>query len=238
MTTENTEMMPEEISGDKSAFYTVIEALIFSSDSPLSVQRLKEILPDFSPKELKTAIEFLNDHYQKSGRSFEIKEIAGGYQMFTLPEYATYLEQLYQGKQKSRLTQKALETLAIIAYKQPITKHEIEDIRGVNADGVVKNLISRDLITISGRAQAPGSPFLYKTTRQFLDYFGLSTLDDLPKLKEFEELIDVEDETNPYHEKLLKEISPNLLGMKENGNGNGDKDTDGETEETAAENTD
>ncbi len=212
----------------------VIEALLFSSDQALSISRLKEILPDLSAREIRRFIVQLNEQYRETGRAFEIKEIAGGFQMFTLPEYASYVEQLYRSRQKSRLTQKALETLAIIAYKQPITKHEIEEIRGVNVDGVVKGLLSRKLITIAGRAKAPGSPFLYKTTRQFLDYFGLNSLDDLPKLKEIDELIDVEDETSPYHEALLKQIHPDILGMKENGLNNGKEDgTEGEKSDPA-----
>ncbi len=212
----------------------VIEALLFSSDQPLSISRLKEILPDLTAREIRAFISRLNEQYRETNRSFEIKEIAGGFQMFTLPEYTAYVEQLYRSRQKSRLTQKALETLAIIAYKQPITKHEIEEIRGVNVDGVIKGLLSRNLITIAGRAKAPGSPFLYKTTRQFLDYFGLNSLDDLPKLKEIEELIDVEDETSPYHEALLKQINPNILGMKENGQNNGTQNgAEGEKSDSA-----
>ncbi len=209
----------ENISEEKRNFIPVLESLIFSSDSSLSVQRIREILPDFLPKEINNAIAYLNEEYRKTGRPFEIKEIAGGYQMFSLPEYADYVSQLYRNKQKSHLTQKSLETLAIVAYKQPTTKQEIEEIRGVNVDGVVKNLLSRGLVTIAGRAQAPGSPFLYKTTRKFLEYFGLNSLDDLPKLKELDELIDVVDKDHPDHEVLMKEIAPDDLGLRLEGNG-------------------
>lgn len=215
----------EKISEEKEAFIPVLEALIFSSDSPLSVQGIREILPDFTPKEISLAVEYLNLTYRDAGRSFEIREIAGGFQMFTLAEYADYVDRLYQDKQRSRLTHKALETLSIIAYKQPITRHEIEQIRGVNADGVVKTLLSRNLVTIAGRAQAPGSPFLYKTTKKFLDYFALSSLSDLPKLKELNELVDLEDQAHPHHETLLREIVADHLGMKteqnNSNNGNG-----------------
>lgn len=210
-----------QIAEEKRPFVPVLEALIFSSDTPLNEQRIREIIPDFTPKEIQIAVEALNEHYRSSGRSFEIKSIAGGYQMFTLPEYANYVDQLYLDKQKSRLTQKALETMAIIAYKQPVTRHEIEEIRGVNVDGVVRTLMSRNLITIAGRAQTPGNPFLYKTTKKFLEYFGINSLTDLPKLKEIEDLIDVQDEDHPYYETLLKEIAPDALGIRENGNGNG-----------------
>lgn len=215
----------------KRSFIPVVEALIFSSESALSPQRIREILPDLTPKEISLSVDYLNTHYRETGRAFVIKEIAGGYQMFTLPEYAGYVDQLYQNKKKSRLSHKALETLAIIAYKQPITRHEIEEIRGVNVDGVVRTLLSRNLITIAGRAQAPGSPFLYKTTKKFLDYFGLASLSDLPKLKEIDDLINVDDQDRPYYETLLKEIPPDELGMKRNGNGtNGPEEGNGNEE--------
>jgi len=213
----------------------VLEALIFSSDDPLSPQRIREIISVFTPREIGWAVEVLNEVYQKTGRSFIIKKVAGGYQMFTLPEFSGYVEQLYQDVKKSRLTQKALETLAIIAYKQPITKHDIEEIRGVSVDGVLRTLLDRNLITIAGRAQSPGSPFLYKTTKKFLDYFGLNALSDLPKLKEIDELIDVEGESRPYHETLLKEIEPDELGMKANENGEINNESNGE-EDSAHEN--
>jgi segregation and condensation protein B len=218
----------EKIAEEKRFLVNVLEALLFSSESSLPVSRIREVIPALTPSELSVIVEHLNEQYRETGRCFEIKEIAGGYQMLTLPEFHNYVEQLFQNKQNSRLTQKALETLAIVAYKQPITKHDMEEIRGVNVDGVVKTLLSRNLVTISGRAQAPGSPFLYKTTRKFLDYFGLGSLDDLPKLKEIEELIDLADEGDPFHETILKEIAPNELGMKLNGNGESNHQPEGE----------
>jgi segregation and condensation protein B len=211
------------ISEEKLALIPVVEALIFSSESPLPAARILEVLPDISNSEVAKIVEHLNSLYQSSGRPFFIKNIANGYQMFTLPEFFIYIERLNQNRLKSRLTQKSLETLAIIAYKQPITKHDVEEIRGVNSDGVIKNLLSRNLISITGRAQAPGSPFIYQTTKKFLDYFGLSSLSDLPKIKEIDELIDVDEDSTPYHEILLKEIAPDELGIQAYRNGdNGD----------------
>ena len=207
------------LSDEELTYLPIIEALVFSSESPLPLTKIREIIPGLAPKQINSIIEYLNEQYRQGGRSYEIREIAGGYQMFTMPEFAAFVDKLFQEKQQSRLTQKALETLAIVAYKQPVTRHEIEEIRGVNVDGVMKTLMSRSLVTISGRAQAPGSPFLYKTTRKFLDYFGLKSLDDLPKLKEIDELIDVDDEDRPYHETILREIDISELGLKENGNG-------------------
>lgn len=199
---------------DKKVFVNILEALLFSSDTPLSISRIREVIPLLTPKEIATAVQTLNENYRNTARTFEIREIAGGYQIFTLPEYADYVERLNQNRQKSRLSQKALETMAIIAYKQPITKHEVEEIRGVNVDGVIRTLLSRNLITISGRAKAPGSPFLYITTKKFLEYFGLRSLEDLPKLKEIDELIDIEDERFPHHDTILKEIELDELGLQ------------------------
>jgi len=220
---------------EKKVYVNILESLLFSSEASLTVSRIREIIPELKPKEIEQAVTSLNEQYQKSGRSFEIKEIAGGYQLFTLPEYADYIDRLFQTKQKSRLTQKALETVAIVAYKQPLTKHEIEEIRGVNVDGVMKTLLSRNLVTISGRAKEPGRPFLYVTTRRFLDYFGLKGLDDLPKLKEIDELIDVEDEQFPHHDTIFREIDLVDLGLQSNGNEEEKKEASDGTKENPTE---
>jgi segregation and condensation protein B len=207
----------KKIPEEKRDYISVVEALLFSSESPVTIQKIREIVSILTPKEAQHIIQYLNVQYRLTKRSFEIREIAGGYQMFTLSDYAAYITKLIKSKQQSRLTQKALETLAIIAYKQPITKHEIEEIRGVNVDGVVKTLLSRNLTTISGRAPVPGGPFLYKTTKQFLEYFGLNTLEDLPKLKEIDELINLEEDDQIYHETILKEIDIKELGLRVDG---------------------
>jgi len=208
----------EDFDLHKKALIPAVEALLFVSDSPLPGSKIKEIVGVFTEREIRIIVEYLNQEYEKAHRSFRIREIAEGYQMFTLPEYATYIEKLYTSRHKSHLSQKALETLAIIAYKQPITRHEIEDIRGVNVDGVIRTLLSRHLITIAGRAQAPGSPFLYKTTKTFLEYFGLKSLKDLPELKEFDEILEADEEIHQkFGDRILKEISPEILGLMKNG---------------------
>ncbi len=221
---------------DKQIFLSIIEAVLFAGEAPIFVSKIQEILGDVKPQEISKLIESLNEQYRSTGRSFEIRQIAGGYQMFTLPEFSTYVEKLNQAKQKSRLSQRALETMAIIAYKQPITKHEIEEIRGVNVDGVVKTLLSRNLITISGRAKAPGGPFLYTTTRKFLDYFGLNALNDLPKLKEIDELVDVDEDGIEHHEIIFKEIHLDELGLKSEESNNVDgseKNLNGKKEDSS-----
>lgn len=193
----------------------IIEALLFSSDTPLTVQKLKEIIEEDSVKSIRDGIDALNKFYDKKMTAMRVVEIAGGFQIVSRSEYAPYVQKLYKGRQASRLTQRGLETLAIIAYKQPITKNEMENIRGVNVDGVVKTLLERNLIKIEGREKAPGNPLLYGTTKYFLEYFGLKSLEDLPKLKEIDELLK---EDTKFLESLdqvaLQKLEPEALGIK------------------------
>lgn len=166
----------------------IIEALLFASDKPLSVAQIKQVLEDLDIGAIKSAADQLKQEYKDSGRSFGIAEIAGGYQIITDPAYAPWLQKLYRKSHTEKLSHPSLETLAIIAYRQPITRLEIEDIRGVNVDGVLKTLLERALVRISGRKQILGRPFLYSTTKNFLEFFALQSLEDLPKLEEFGEL--------------------------------------------------
>lgn len=164
----------------------IIEALLFTSDKPLTITQIKEVLEDVDTRMIKSQIEQLRRDYTDTKRSFNIVEIAGGFQISTDPRYAPWLQKLYRKSHQERLSRPSLETLAIIAYRQPITRLEIEDIRGVNVDGVLKTLLEKSLVRIYGRKQVPGRPFLYSTTRQFLEFFGLGSLEDLPRLEEFE----------------------------------------------------
>ena len=164
----------------------IVEALLFVSDKPVSLDTLREILKNIEATEMRAIIEDLNGEYASSGRSFAIKEIAGGFQMLTDPVYSKWISALYK-KPSDRLTGPSLETLAIIAYKQPLTRSQVELIRGVNVDGVLRTLEERNLIRSRGRLEAPGRPILYGTTTEFLQHFGLKSLDELPKLKEFQE---------------------------------------------------
>ena len=171
---------------DKNEARRIIEAVLFVSDKPVSIATLKEVLKDIEPTEIRSCMEELNSEYNSSNRSFSIKEIAGGFQMLTDPVYSTWISSLYK-KPADRMTGPALETLAIIAYKQPLTRSDIEAIRGVNVDGVLHTLEERSLIRTRGRVDGPGRPILYGTTNEFLQHFGLRSLEDLPKLKEFQE---------------------------------------------------
>lgn len=172
----------------------IIEALIFSTDTPLSVGDLSSILDGTDPAIIEKHIEDLNADYENTAVSFNITMVAGGYQFVSRPEYARWIKRLYRGRIPSRLTQAALECLAIVAYKQPISRTSIESIRGVNVDGVIRTLLDRNLVRIAGRGEGVGRPILYATTPEFLKYFGLNQLNDLPKVDELKEILRERDE--------------------------------------------
>jgi segregation and condensation protein B len=163
----------------------LIESLIFLSGSPVTISELKEIT-GIPQDEINSLAEELISEYGERGGGVLIARIAGGFQMATNPEFAGWTKKLKASGSPQKLSLPALETLAIIAYKQPLTKAEVEALRGVNSDGVVKNLLDRRLIKIIGRKEAPGKPLLYGTTREFLEYFGLKDLTGLPTLKDME----------------------------------------------------
>lgn len=164
---------------------SVIEALLFASEKPLSVEQVKEILGHLETDEIKRLLSELSAEYQTTGRGMRIVEVAGGFQMVTASDFAPFLRKLYKQRKTERLSKSALETLAIIAYKQPVTRFEIGSIRSVNVDNMVKSLLEKGLVRVSGRKKTPGRPFVYGTTRQFLEYFGLKSLAELPKFEEF-----------------------------------------------------
>jgi len=163
----------------------VVEALLFVSDKPVTIEEMKEVIGDVDGRALKEAIESLKLKYEVEKHGMVIVEIAGGFQMLSNPEYANAIRAFYRTQKKEKLSKPALESLAIVAYKQPVTRLEIELIRGVNSDGVVTHLLEKNLIKLAGRKDVPGKPFLYGTTKEFLEYFGLRSLADLPKLEEF-----------------------------------------------------
>jgi segregation and condensation protein B len=192
----------------------IVEGLIFAADEPLSPKQIRELIEGESdngdssssgttPQQLQSIVNELNDDYERLGKPFRIRAIAGGYIFATNREVSTFVGKLHREQSKRRLTQASLETLAIIAYKQPITKVELETIRGVNCDYIVKSLLEKDLITIVGRQQSVGRPLLYGTTKRFLIHFGLNSVNELPKPREIEELIG---ETEMEVEKRLLEM--------------------------------
>ena len=173
----------------------VVEALLITADNPLGASKLSSVLGRYvGAKEVRQYVDALNDEYVQSGRSFRITEVAGGFLLTIHPEFAPWIRQLMKEKIPPRLSPASLETLAILAFKQPIIKAEVEHIRGVAVDGVLRQLMEKGLVRISGRSEAPGRPLLYGTTRDFLKHFGLKTLSDLPKLRELEELLKEEEQ--------------------------------------------
>jgi segregation and condensation protein B len=167
---------------------SVIEALLLASEKPLSLEKIAEVLDNLPHQETVKLIEELKSEYEQGNRGIRIIEIAGGFQMITAPNFAPFLKKFFKGRNTERLSKPALETLAIIAYKQPLTRGEIELLRNVNVDGVMKSLVEKNLIRICGRKKVPGNPYVYGTTRQFLEHFGLKSLKDLPRIEEFSAL--------------------------------------------------
>jgi segregation and condensation protein B len=181
-------------------YSSVIEALIFSSDDPISAAEIIKAIKgidgediSLNPDDVENTVEELNKNYSEEGYAVLIMKIAGGFVFATRPEFSKYIGYLSSEKSKRRLSQAALETLAIIAYKQPLTKPELETIRGVNSDYILNTLLEKNLIAITGRAETIGRPLLYGTTDEFLKYFGLNKISDLPKPREIEEIMKDED---------------------------------------------
>lgn len=159
----------------------VVEALLFASDSPVEVERIREVLGLGSTADARELVEALRQRLDTEGRALRVVEVGGGFRLVTRPEVAPWLVKLARSRTRSRLSRPALETLAIVAYRQPVSRPEVDAIRGVNSEGVLDNLLERRMLRITGRKDSPGRPFLYETTRDFLVAFGLRDLADLPK---------------------------------------------------------
>lgn len=168
--------------------HSAIEALLFSSDQPLTVALIADAL-ESAPEDVTAALTELGATYAGREAGVELREIAGGWQLVTTPAQAEWVGRMLRGKRRMRLSRAALETLAIIAYKQPVTKSEVEAIRGVDASGVMATLLERNLVTIRGRSKVVGRPLLYGTTQEFLEYFGLRDLAELPRPEELRALV-------------------------------------------------
>ena len=169
----------------------IIQALLFANPSPINQAQLNQVFNSPVPS-LKDSVKRLNNFYLKYEKPYSINSIAGGYQLATNSDYDIWIRRLLRKSNKLTLSSAALDTLAIVAYKQPIGRYDIEAIRGVDSSGVIKTLLSRNLIKIKGRGDGPGRPLLYSTTKSFLEYFGINRLSDMPKLKEVSELIEAD----------------------------------------------
>jgi segregation and condensation protein B len=213
----------------ENTYRSVIEALIFSSDDVLSSSEIIKAIKgidgedtQISAEEIERCVDELNNKYEQANLSYRILRIANGYLFATTKEYSKYVGYLSSEKSKRRLSQAALETLSIIAYKQPITKPEIESIRGVNSDYILSTLLEKNLIAISGRAESVGRPLLYGTTPEFLKYFGLNKLSDLPKPREIEEIMNDEDFIEQKR-KIMMNALEDTMENETNEEGNADK---------------
>lgn len=175
--------LPQENPDNELTVESVVEAVLFASDEPLTEARLANIV-ETDTKQIRQHITHLNEKYQANNCAFRIEKIAGGCQMLTLSAYNHWLKKLLRARSDNKLSPAALETLAIIAYKQPIIRADIEAIRGVSVGEVIRSLCYKGLVKIVGRAEVLGRPMLYGTTKKFLEVFGLNTLKDLPKIEE------------------------------------------------------
>lgn len=195
----------------------IIESLLFVSDTPISVDQIRHLLPETAATDVRQALRDLAADYEYRGGGFHLKEVAGGFQIRTRPQYREYVKRLVEPS-PSRLSKAALETLAIVAYKQPVIRSEIEQLRGVDCGGVLRLLMERKLIRVLGRKEIPGRPLIYATTREFLEVFDLKDLRDLPTPKEIEDLgkeevelpEDVVDEPEAEDESEVREENDDL----------------------------
>ncbi|MCY2927791.1 MAG: SMC-Scp complex subunit ScpB [Planctomycetota bacterium] len=198
--------------GDESALDARVEAVLFASDSALNAAKLGNVVAVKSKRAVAAAVDRLNRRYDETGSAFRIENIAGGYQMLTRPEFQEVVRQFYHQKADNKLTQAAMETLAIVAYRQPIIRADVESIRGVACGEVLRGLMERQLVKIVGRAEILGRPMLYGTTRRFLEVFGLNSIEDLPNAEELRAAAPKK-QTGPEQPPLL-----NLEGEKQDPN--------------------
>lgn len=196
---------------DTSELKRIIECLIFIAHTPITLEELKELIDGVDKKELESVIEELIAELNTLKRGFYIAKVSNGYQFRTRDEYAPWLRN-YLKARPQKLTKPALETLAIIAYKQPVARAEIESIRGVDSGGVLKTLLERRLIRIMGRLEVPGRPLVYGTTREFLELFGLKDIKDMPTLKDYEDLAkELKENKVPESEEIdFKSVVPEI----------------------------
>ena len=188
-----------------------LEALLFATDSPLNLGRLKKIFADVEIPEIKAAVMELQEEYEANGNAFDVVEFGGGWQIATRPEYSPVVEKLLKTRRFMRLSKAGLEVLAIIAYRQPLTRLEVDEIRGVNSSGAISTLTERNLITVVGRSQTLGNPLLYGTTREFLNHLGLKGLKQLPDLPDIEVIMEDRDELKEFASRVGRDVSDEEL---------------------------
>lgn len=168
---------------------SILEAILFAASEPITIRQFQHALPGLDARVIRRSLSELRDAYQETGRSFGLVEIANGYQLSTRPEYSEWIRKFYIQQVRVTLSPSALETLAIIAYKQPVTRADVASIRGVNSDSVINALVEKDLVCVSGRKEGAGRSLLFSTTDTFLQQFGLKDSSELPSLDEIEQFL-------------------------------------------------
>jgi segregation and condensation protein B len=191
----------------------IVESMLYAAEKPLSAREIHSIIPDAKIPGIKSALKVLQYEYEAMGRSFSLREVANGYQFRSRSEYGAYIMKMLQ-RSPNRLSRASMETLAIIAYKQPILRQEIERLRGVDVGGIVRALLEKDLIRVMGRKNLPGRPLIYGTTKKFLEVFDLKDIESLPKLKEFNAL-GGQDETQSNQKEIPFQNDPNEDTLKQ-----------------------
>lgn len=220
---------------DGSRLSSVIEALIFASDEPISSEKIRSIIVEneeqieIDEDTVADFVEKLNQRYDENGLSFRIERLAGGYTFVTQSKYHYWLSVFQHENAFRKLSQSAIESLAIVAYRQPITKPEVDQIRGVDSGYIIRQLMEKALIEVSGRADSPGKPLLYRTTKHFLRHFGLNSVQDLPKPREIEEIL--KDDDMAEHRQLLLERQLMMEELDEEQTEGEEQDTQDDEEE-------
>lgn len=203
---------------DGTRLSSVIESLIFASPKPISAEKLCEIIRqgeenlDLEPEAVDSFVDKLNQRYEENGLAFGIRSVGGGFTYATRKKFDPWLSVLQHENAYRKLSQSAIETLAIVAYKQPITKPEVDEIRGVDSGYILRQLLEKVLIEVSGRLDAPGKPLLYETTNHFLQHFGINSIDELPKPREIEEIL--KDDDMAEHRQFLLNRQLELADME------------------------
>ena len=215
--TEQENAKPEEVILSRSDFKNIIETLLFITDKPLSASKVNQVAEIGDLALTRDIIQEIQNDYATSGRAVQVLEIGGGFQMCTKPEYGRWVRKLYNEKMSTRLSPAALETLAIVAYKQPVTRAEIELIRGVDISGPLEKLLDRGLIKIAGKKEVAGRPLVYATTEQFLRVFGLNHLSELPDMKTFAAKGPKEIQSDLPFDQIMPPFKDNILPLEENG---------------------
>ncbi len=213
----------------------ILEAILFAADGPLTIEQIAATVPDVGADEILSTFDRMRDAYETEGRGWRLEPVAGGWQLLSHPEMYPYVERFLEGRRRARLSRAALETLAVVSYRQPITRGELEDIRGVDCGAVLHTLIERDLVRISGRAPTIGRPLFYGTTERFLEHFGLGSLSDLPRLEEIEALWASEEVRTQLEAELEKRFADVLASAGNGGNGGGNGNGDSQAADAAVE---